>query len=413
MPVYDYKALDPQGRSKKGIIESDSQKGARQKLKKQGLMVTDIHERSSSAKKAAAGGKGGGGGGFSLFNSVKPDDLALMTRQLASLVKANIPLVEALSALVDQTEKAALKTILSEIRDDVNEGSSLARSLSKHPKVFDNIFINMVDAGEASGTLGPVLVKLADLKESQMKLRSKISSAMVYPILMVSVSVLILIGLFVFVIPKITEVFTSTGKPLPPQTAFLLSISGFLIDYWWALLAASLVFGFLSNRYIHTVNGRKKWDAFKLSLPIFGPIIRLSAVTRFAATMSTLLSSNVPILNALSIVQRLVDNMSIATAIGEARENITEGQSIAEPLRRSREFPPMVIHMIAVGEKTGELPKMLENIASTYENQVSAKVEGLTSLLSPIMMIVMGGIVAFIVGAVFLPMLDMTSGFSQ
>ncbi|MBL7715327.1 MAG: type II secretion system inner membrane protein GspF [Bdellovibrionales bacterium] len=402
-PIYDYKAISTAGKASKGLVEAENQKAARQKLKKQGLMVTDISERTL-AKQAAQGSS-------VPFMSGKASgkDIAMMTRQLASLIKANIPLVDALSAMMDQAEVPSLKVTLSQVRQDVNEGSSLAKSLAKHPKVFDGIFINMVEAGESSGTLGLVLLKLADMKEAQMRLKSKITSGMMYPALMMGVAVILMIGIFAFVIPQMTKIFQSMNKPMPPITLFLMGVSDILLTYWYVFLGAFVAAVVTFQRFLASPEGKAKWDAFTLKTPIFGPLIRMVAVTRFSSTMATLLGSGVPILTAMNIAKNLVANGPISKAIQNARENITEGQSIADPLRRSGEFPPMVIHMIAIGEKTGELPDMLKNVADTYEEQVNTKIEGMTSLLEPLMIIGMGGMVGFIVLSVMIPLLDMSN----
>jgi general secretion pathway protein F len=400
--IYDYKALTADGKPAKGIVEAENLKAARSKLKKQGLMVTAIAEKNSSkqAKGSSIPFLGG---------RVSPAEIAGMTRQLASLVKANIPLVEALNAMVDQTENEKLKVILSQVRQDVNEGSSFAKACSTHPKAFDNIFVNMIEAGESSGTLSLVMLRLADLKEAQMRLRSKIIGAMTYPVLMMGVSASLMLAIFTFVIPKLAKIFESMHKAMPPLTAFLIATSDIVVT-WWYLIGLGMFITFtLFQRYIRSAKGRPKWDAFKLTLPIVGPLIRMIAVTRFSNTMATLLASGVPILTAMNIAKNLVGNIPIANAIGSARENITEGQSIADPLRRSGEFPAMMIHMIAIGEKTGELPSMLQNIAETYEEQVNTKIEAMTSLIEPLMIVAMGGAVATVVVAVFLPLMDMSN----
>lgn len=402
-PLYDYKGYSPQGKPLRGVVESDSPKSARQKLKKQGIMVSEMSEKSAAKPSANSVS-------VPFFGSrIGGKDIALMTRQLASLVKANIPLVEALTALVDQTERDALKLVLSKVRDDVNEGSSLAKALASHPRAFDTIFVNMVEAGESSGTLGLVLVRLADLKEAQMRLRGKIVTGMTYPGLMMGVAMILMIVIFTFVIPKLTQIMESMNKPIPPVTRALMVISDSVVSYWYLLIVAGFLAAWMFRKYINTQSGRERWDRFKLSAPVIGVLLRLIAITRFATTMGTLLKSGVPILTAMSIARNLVGNTLIARAVDNAKENITEGQSIAEPLRRSGEFPPMVIHMIAIGEKTGELPDMLRNVAETYEEQVNARIESMTALLEPLMIIGMGGVVGFIVMAVFIPLMDISN----
>ncbi|RYZ64648.1 MAG: type II secretion system protein GspF, partial [Proteobacteria bacterium] len=378
MPIFEYKAYDPAGKPARGIVDSENSKTARLKLKKQGLAVFEISEKSqSSSKQARANEQRASTGLFASKASVK--DIAMMTRQLASLIKANITLVESLSAMVEQTEDPMIKLVLAQVKQDVNEGMSLGKALGKHPRVFDNIFVNMIEAGESSGTLGVVLLKLADLKEAQMRLRSKVMAGMTYPALMMGVAFLLLIAMFTFVIPKMKEIFVSMNKPMPAITQFLIGMSDFVVGYWWLIGAAMFGAAVFFNKWVNTPKGRAKWDGFKLKLPVIGTLVRMIGVTRFASTMSTLLASGVPILSAMNISKNLVGNTLMADAIASARENITEGQSIATPLQRSGQFPPVVIHMIAIGEKTGELPSMLKNVAETYEEQVSARIEGMTA----------------------------------
>jgi general secretion pathway protein F len=401
-PIFDYKAISPEGKNLKGLVEAESSKAARLKLKKQGMMVTEIIEKTALKPRSS-------GGLPFIGNRVGIQEISLMIRQLASLVKANIPLVEALNALVDQTENTKLKVVLAQVRQEVNEGSSLGKAVGAHPKIFDNIFVNMIEAGESSGTLSLVLLRLADLKEAQTRLRGKIITAATYPALMMLVAVTMMLGIFTFVIPKLAKVFESMNKPMPPITKFMISFSDLLVSYWYVFVIAGIVFAIFFKRWVSTTRGRESWDTFVLKTPIFGPLIRMVAMTRFASTMSTLLGSGVPILTAMAITRNLVSNVPIARAIANARENITEGQSITEPLRKSGEFPPMMIHMIAIGEKTGELPGMLTNVAETYEEQVNGKVEAMTSLLEPMMIIIMGLMVGGIVMSVFLPLMDLSN----
>ncbi|MBI3541785.1 MAG: type II secretion system inner membrane protein GspF [Deltaproteobacteria bacterium] len=410
MAIYEYKALDAAGKTIRGMIEADSVKTARVKLKKNGLFLNEIAEKSAArGGKAGARGASPGGGGFGFFGNVKMADIALTTRQLASLIKANIPIVEALTALIDQVENERLKIVLSTVRGDVNEGSSLAKAMSKHPKVFSNIFVNMIEAGEASGTLPLVLLRLADFQESQVRLKNKVQSALMYPVLMMIASFAMLIGIFVGVIPKIVKIFESMNKPMPLQTRVLIWISDFIVNWWFLVAGAAALAYFLFRKWINSPKGRRSWDGLLLKVPLLGQMIRMLAVARFANTMATLLAGGVPILTAMNIVKSIVANTLITEAIVQARENVTEGQSIAEPLKRSRQFPPLVIHMIAIGEKTGELPQMLQSVASTYEEQVSVKIEGLTSLLEPAMIIFMGVIVGGIVASVFVPLIEMNN----
>lgn len=401
-PIFDYKAFSTDGKSQKGIVEAENAKAARQKLKKQGLMVSEIIEKTTARPDSAQS--------IPFFaGRVSVREISMITRQFASLVKANIPIVEALNALVEQTEKPTLKVVLAHVRQDVNEGISLAKAMGKHPKVFDTIFVNMIEAGESSGTLGVVLLRLADLKEAQMRLRGKVISGMTYPALMIVVAIVLLVAIFTFVIPKLTKVFESMHKPIPATTKGLIFVSDIVTNYWYIILAAAFITFWTFFSYIKSEKGRARWDRFKLKMPVFGSLIRMIAITRFTTTLSTLLGSGVPILTAISISKNLVNNVPIAEAIRNARENITEGQSIAEPLRRSGEFPPLMIHMIAIGEKTGELPDMLENVSETYEEQINARIEGMTAMLEPLMIIGMGVVVSFIVVSIFVPLLEISN----
>ncbi len=404
MPVFDYKAYAPGGKPSRGLVDAENVKAARLKLKKQGLSVYEINEKNSSNVKGAAGSNAQAG----FFTSkASGKDIAMMTRQLASLIKANIQLVEALGAMVEQSEHPVIKLTLSQVKQDVNEGASLSRAMAKHPRIFDNIFVNMIEAGEASGTLSLVMLRLAELKEAQMRLRSKIVSGMTYPALMLVVASVLMIAIFTFVLPQLKTVFDSMGKKMPPMTVFLMTTSDIIINYWYLILGSIVFSIWYFFRWKKSPKGLPAWDAMQLKFPIFGPLIRMIGVTRFTSTMATLLGSGVPILNAMTIARNLVGNTLLANAIANAKENITEGQSIAGPLGKSGQFPPLVIHMISIGEKTGELPAMLKNVAETYEEQINAKIEGLTSLLEPLMIIGMGGMVGFIVISVFMPLLDL------
>lgn len=399
MPIFEYTGADRQGTAVRSTIEADSIKSAKQKIKKSGYVLLSIEEKSVGKGKGLFPTLTGAG-------SVNVRSLAVTTRQFASLIKANIPLVEALAALIDQTDNLKLKSVLAEVRQDVNEGSSLRSALAKHPKVFSTIFINMVESGEASGTLPLVLTRLADFMEAQVRLRQKVQSAMTYPILMIVVGGGLMLVIFTFVIPKIANIFVSMNKKMPWYTELLMNISFFLVNYWWALgISVGLLLYFV-KKYYSTAKGKVKKDRLLLKLPIFGELIRMVAVSRFASTMATLLNGGVPLVTALGIVKSVVNNEVLTEAIANAKENITEGQNIAEPLRKSGQFPNLLIHMIAIGERTGELPPMLEMVATSYEEQVNSKVEALTSLIEPLMIVVMGLSVGIIVMAVFMPLLQ-------
>jgi general secretion pathway protein F len=317
---------------------------------------------------------------------------------------------EALSALVDQAEKPKLKVVLSKIKERVNEGSTLADALSDHPTIFDDLYIQMVRAGEKSGALSTVLRRLSKFADSQVKLQGQVASALAYPILMGIVGVLIIMGLFVGVIPRIRGLFDSLGgeEGLPFVTRAVFFFGDMLVGYFWVapVLAAAMYFGY--RRWVRSELGRRQWDTLRLRLPIFGKMGRLVAVSRFCRTLATLLMSGVPIINALKIVEDIVGNVVLADAVSAAAKNISEGQSIAQPLKASGQFPPLVTHMISIGERTGELENMLTSVADAYEEQVEATISAMTSLLAPLMILLMGGVIFVVALGLLLPMMNMS-----
>jgi general secretion pathway protein F len=404
MPVFAYKALDQSGKSVDGLKEADSPRTLRTVLRRDGLFLTEVtgEKQAKSASPEVNVRRWVGG-------RVKSDDVAVATRQLAVLVNAGIPLVDALTALVEQVDHERLKRVLSAVKQRVNEGSSLAEALGQHPKAFSNLYVNMIRAGESSGALDVVLFRLADFTENQARLRSKVIGTLTYPAAMLVIMSVIMGILFTVVIPKITKVFEDTKVVLPWTTRALIGFSTFVHDFWWALalLVAGAVYAFL--RWQKSPAGRARWDIWVLQAPIFGPLVRQIAVARFSKTLATLLKSGVPLLTAMDIVRNIVGNTRLAAVIEEARESIKEGESIAAPLKRSGEFPPLVYHMVAIGEKSGELEEMLGNVASAYDNQVETKIAALTSLLEPIMIVVMGVAVAFIVFSILMPILQINT----
>ncbi|MES2640049.1 MAG: type II secretion system inner membrane protein GspF [Myxococcota bacterium] len=407
MAVYEYVGLDAGGKSTKGIVDADSPKTARGRLRKQGVFPTEVWEKKEGATR---------GRGINVeidfgkyFQRISVQDLATLTSQLSTLIGAGIPMVEALTALVDQTENPKLKGVLVEVRQKVNGGTSLARAMRAHPDVFGDLFVNMVDAGEQSGALDLVLTRLTQYTESQVALRGKLVAAITYPILMLVVSGGLVLGLFTFVIPRIKRIFDSFGEGLPLITTVLFTISSVVTGYWWLIAIVMFLAVWGLRRFVRTPKGGLWWDRMSLKLPVFGKINRLVAVSRFCRTLATLLVSGVPILTALTIVRTVVGNEIIAGAIDAASRNIAEGQSIAVPLKASGQFPPIVTHMITIGEKTGELEGMLGKVADAYDSQVENTVNTLTSLLTPIMTLLMGLVVAVIALGILLPMLNLSS----
>lgn len=399
MPIYEYKGLTRAGKEIKNTITAESVIQAKQKAKTDGIMLLEIKEKKSKGPDSTQF--------LSFGKKIKIEDLSLMTRQLATLVKAKIQIVEALTALQDQVDNEQLKVILSEIKQDVNEGASLAKALGKHPKVFNNVYINMVEAGEESGTLEVVLLRLADFTEAQVKLLNKIKGAMMYPIIMIIVGSLLVSGIFIFVIPKLAKTFQSMKMELPTPTKICIAISEFMQSYWWSLPIVFFASFYLFNKWKASPKGEKKWHKFTVSAPIFGSIVRMINISRFCSTLATLLTSGVPILTSLKIVKNLVANVHMKKAIESATASVQEGRSMAIPLKESGYFPSMVTHMITLGEASGELEEMLSIVSENYEDQVDTKISGLTTTLEPIMIIVMGITVFFIVLSVIMPMMQL------
>lgn len=401
MAIYVYKGLDRTGKEVKSTINADGTSQAKSKIKSMGVMLIELKEQKSGAGKKKTG--------LSFGDNVSVEDLALMTRQLATLVKAKIQIVEALSALMDQTDNPKLRIILSEIRGKVNEGTGLAAAFGDYPKVFNNVYVNMVDAGEQSGNLEVVLIRLADFTEAQMKLKNRIKGAITYPIIMVVIGALMFGVIFTVVIPKITKIFDSMKREVPLMTRICINISDFLIDYWWLVIVGSFSFYYLFMKYIHTKGGESWWHKTLLRMPIIGELSTMINVSRFCSTLATLLNSGVPILTALNIVKNLIANVHMQKAVEEARVMVKEGGSMSTPLQNCGLYPSMVIHMVKLGEKSGELEPMLQIVSENYEDQVNNKLNGLTSVLEPIMMVGMGAVVAFVVFAVVVPMMELNS----
>lgn len=398
MPIYTYVGLDKTGKEIKNSVNAETIIQAKSKIKSSGVMLIDIKEKK--AKKNS-------GSSINLSSGVKIQDLALMTRQLATLVKAKIQIVESLQALQDQIDNEYLRVVISEVKQDVNEGSSLAKAMAKHPKVFNNVYVNMVEAGEASGNLEVVLLRLADFSEAQMKLKNRIQSAMLYPAIMIIVGSALISLIFILVIPKLAKIFTSMKMELPLPTKISISISNFMQSYWWSIPIALMVLFWIFKKWVNTPKGKRRFDAIVLKMIIVGNLSRMINVSRFCSTLATLLNSGVPILVSLNIVKNLIPNILIQEAIEKAKEAVSEGQLMSTPLKESGHFPSMVTHMISLGEKSGELEDMLKIIAENYEDQVNSKIDGLTSLLEPIMIVFLGATVFFVVISVIMPMMKL------
>jgi general secretion pathway protein F len=383
-------------------------------LRKDGIFLTDVLGQADAAGKKVKGAVGAAmnqevnlrrfAGG-----RISTDDIAIMTRQLATLLGAGVTLVEALTALVDQVEKEKLKRVLSDTKQKVNEGSSLGDALQLHVKIFGNLYVNMIKAGEHSGALDAVLLRLAEFTEGQSRLKQKVVGTMMYPLIMSFVGGGVLVLLMTVVVPKVTKVFDDMKVSLPWTTRLLIFSSNALQNYWFIFLP--LVIGVITGTIFWTRSkaGKPVWDRFQLKVPVFGSLVRMLSVARFTRTLATLLKSGVPLLTAMDIVRNVITNSVLADVVDEAKVAISEGQSIAAPLKKSGEFPPLVYHMIAIGEKSGQLEDMLVNVAESYESQVNVRIGALTSLLEPLMIVAMGGVIAFVAFSILMPILQMNS----
>jgi len=403
MAVFEYRGIQiTSGKPVKGYRDADNAKSLRAVLRKDGVLLTEANEEAERGSK--------GGRKINLFAFMqRPStaDVAVMTRQLATLVRAGVPLVESVAALTEQVEKEELKRTLASVRETLNEGTSFAKSLEAHPRIFPSLYINMVAAGEASGTLEAVLERLADFMEGQARLKGKVTAALAYPVLMMFIGFIMVGVLMVAVVPKVAGIFDNMGHALPWYTRLLIGVSNVIAGYWWLIIGAVVGGIALFRRWRATPEGKLKWDAFRLVMPIFGRLQLLVSVARFARTLSTLLSSGVQLLQAMEIGRHVLENAKLEAVISEAIGSIRGGESIAEPLKRARVFPPMVTHMIAVGEKTGQLEAMLENVSRAYEADVETRVVALTSLLEPLMIVLLGGVVGFIAMAILMPLIQM------
>lgn len=405
MASYAFRGLDGRGKQVKGVRDAESPRLLRSVLKREGIFVTEVHE----AQKQVRRGKGlNREVDFkAAFDRVKAQDIAVMTRQLATLLKAGIPLAEALHALTEQATSDKLRRALADIRSKVNEGTGLGDAMAGHPKIFADLYVNMVRAGETAGNLEQVLQRLADFLDGQVRLKSKISSAMMYPIVMAIVGIAITSMLMVVVVPKITQIFDDMGKALPWNTQLLIWASRITGEYWWLIILLAIGAWMLFRRYKRSKGGKAQLDRIVLKAWIVGPLVRMVAISRFARTMGTMLAAGVPVLRTLEIVQSILGNTVLINVVEEARSAIREGESIADPLARSGQFPPVVTRMIAVGERSGQLESMLQTVADAYETEVELKLQRLTTLMEPLIIVLMGGIVGFIVLSILLPILDM------
>jgi general secretion pathway protein F len=402
MSVFEYRALDAKGKNIKGIIDANSESHARTKLRSQGKFPVAITISTSKQ-----GSTGSGGQGFRLFRRITPGEVSNITRQLATLMGAGIPLIQALDSLIEQTRNPALKKVIAQVKNSVNEGNTLTSALGEHPGLFSNIFINMVRAGEASGSLDIVLERLAEFTEKQEALKAKFQGALVYPIFMAFIGTAILFFLITYVVPNITQVFDDMDKVLPLPTLFLISLSDFLKSYWWILPILFLILLLAVRFIIRQESGRKAWDLIQLKTPVTGTVLQKIILARIASTLGSLLDNGVGLMASLQIIHTLVSNVHVAQVIEDAMKQIEKGQSMTVALSDSPWFPPMFVQMVAVGEQSGNLEAMLKKVSKAYERDVETAIMAMTSLLEPAMIVLMGLAVGFVVLSILLPIFEM------
>jgi len=411
VPVFEYKGVDAAGKTQKGYVDAESAKAARVQLRGHGVYPTELREGSGDAAAAAAARE------RTRFEIRMPKlgvsltDQSVATRQLATLVGAGVPLVKALGAVSEQSENARLKAEFGRVRDRLNEGASLADAMGSG-SVFSDLYVSMVRAGEAGGALEGILERLAGYLESQVRLRNKVSAILVYPLFMLFFTSVIVGVLVTFVLPQITSLLESMDEDLPLYTQAIIVGSEWLRSYWWLLLIAVVGAVMAFRAFVATERGRLAWDSTVLRIPVVGRVARVVAVSRFSRTLATLLAGGIPIVRAMDVGRDVAGNVVLGAAIDRARESITEGASIAAPLRASGEFPPMVTQMIEVGEQSGELEAMLAKVAETYDEEVETTVSRLTALLEPVLILVMVGIVLFIIMATLQPVMKLTTSLS-
>jgi len=381
------------------------------------MIRPDGKEAGRRAAKAARVAKPRAKEGIVLFQrkKVKSKVLMIFTRQLATLIDSGLPLLRSLNVLAKQERDKVLKNTIDKLADSVQSGSTFSDALALHPKIFNDLYVNMVKAGEVGGVLELVLNRLSEFQEKAAKIKNKVLSAMVYPIIVMTMAVGILCFLLVFIVPRFEAIFHDLlgDKPLPPVTRFVLGVSGFMKEHGLVLLGAVVVIAVIYNFIGHTRKGRFAIDIFKLRMPLFGNLNRKTAISRFARTLGTLVTSGVPILQALNITRETAGNAAIARAIARVHDSVKEGESIVQPLEARKAFPPMVVSMIDVGEETGKLPEMLLKIAEVYDDEVDNAVAALTSMLEPIMIVFLAVIVGTIVLALFTPLISIITGLQQ
>jgi len=410
MGAYAYTGLSAKGKNVKGVATADSVAALKATLRREGIYLTGVNEATTpTEKKRASGATGGREVDLSrIFDRVNQEMVAYTTRLLGTLLHAGVTLPEALKALTDQVESPRFKGILSDIAEKVNQGGSLAESMAGYPKVFPDLYVNMIRAGEASGALETVLFRLAEFLEKQIEIKGKVTSAMVYPAVLGVLGGIIIVVLMIGIVPKITAMFEGMNASLPWNTELLIWLSDAMSTYWYLMVLGTSGLVWLWRKWVSTESGRARTDDWVLRLPVAGDLVRKIAISRFARTLGTLLASGVQLLQALDIVRTLLGNVVLEEVITTARNNIREGQGIAPAIKQSGQFPPLVTHMIAVGERSGQLEQMLGDVADTYDRETDTQIQRFTALLEPLMIVVMGIAVGFVVYSIMTPIMMLT-----
>jgi len=404
VPIFEYKAIDGDNRVKKGIIDADTARDARVKLKKDRLFVTDIRE---SAGKRQIAIRIKGVTGVEAPNKARTEQVAAVTRQMASLLQAGIPLAEALRMIIEQAPDKQIETAFRDIREKVTQGMPFGDAVMQHPAYFTDLYSNMVKAGESSGALDKVLVRLGGLLQAQTRLKNKVGAALIYPMVMSAVGVIVVAILMTFVVPRVTQLIKGRGQELPTPTRILINCSEFLVNYWLLVMVGLLALTIAFQLFVNSDKGRLLFDTFKLKLPVFGDLMRKQAMARFSTTLATLLRSGVPALQALQVTKAVLDNKVLQNALQVVHDRVLEGTDIATPMKSSGVFPPTISYMVGVGEQAGNLEEMLERIAGTYDEEVDLATQKLTSVIEPIIIVLLAAIVAGIVIAIVMPLLQL------
>ena len=402
MPIFEYKAIDQSNKTKKGLIDADTPRDARNKLKKERLYVTDIKESKKKQKRAV---RIRGVTGVESVNKQRNEQVAAVTRQMSSLLQAGIPLAEALRMIIEQAPDKKIESVFRDIREKVTQGIPFGDAVLQHPAYFSDLYSNMVKAGESSGALDKVLTRLAAFLQAQTRLKNKVGAALIYPTVMCVVGALVVVILMTYVVPKVTKLIKARGQELPLPTEILIGSSEFLLNNWLLLMLGLILVTVAFQAYINSDSGRLRWDRFKLSLPVFGDLARKQAMARFAVTLSTLLRSGVPALQAIGITRNVLENRVLQNALQDVHDKVVEGADLSTPMKMSGVFPPTVAYMVGVGEQAGNLEEMLERVSATYDEEVDLATHKLTQILEPLIIVLLAVAVACIVIAIVMPLL--------